>query len=71
MSAPILPADVRGCSSRQIARAISDAERNLAIVKNKTPDRVQWWEGWIAALNMAQLVHAENESCKNGNGYRG
>ena len=77
MADHIIPADVRGCSSRQIARAISDAKRNLAMAiesrrENPTrPHRVQWWEGWVAALEMAQRIHAENEASENGNGYRG
>ena len=77
MADHIIPADVRGCSSRQIARAISDAKRNLAMAidvrrENPTrPNRVQWWEGWVAALEMAQRIHAENEAHENGNGYRG
>ena len=77
MADHIIPADVRGCSSRQIARAISDAKRNLAMAidvrrENPTrPNRVQWWEGWVAALEMAQRIHAENEASENGNGYRG
>ena len=72
-----LTADVRGCSSREIAQAIKDAKRNLAMViewrrENPTrPNRVQWWEGWVAALEMAQRIHAENEARENGNGYRG
>ena len=77
MADHIIPADVRGCFSRQIARAISDAKRNLAMAidgrrENPTrPNRVQWWEGWVAALEMAQRIHAENEASENGNGYRG